>query len=167
MIIEEKNIILIGMPGCGKSTIGRGLAEKINKSFIDMDEFIEQQENRKISDIFTMGEHVFRNIESKAVESLSKENNLIIATGGGVIKKASNIDNLKKNGIIIFIDRPINKILEDLEDENRPLLKNNKDKIYTLFEERYDLYNKYCDIKVLNEGSLDETLNKLVNILGE
>lgn len=161
----HKNIVLIGMPGCGKSTLGFFLSKKLGLDFIDLDVYIETKENKKIPEIFQKGEDYFRDLESKSVEEVSKYNSTIISTGGGVIKREENIKNLKHNGKLIFIDRPLEKILEDIDTENRPLLKYKKDNLYNLYKERYDLYKKYADYRILNESSLEEALNEILNLL--
>lgn len=161
----NKNIILIGMPGCGKSTIGRFLSQKTNMKYCDVDDYIEAKENKAIADIFKYGESYFRDIEEKAVKELSSLEGYVIAAGGGVILRKGNIDNLKKNGIIIFINRPLDEIALDVEISKRPLLKEGKDKLYKLYEDRYDLYKKYCDYEVFNCGTAVEATDNIINIL--
>lgn len=156
-----KNIVLIGMPGSGKTTIGKLLGKRLNVSFCDIDEYIEQSEKKSISEIFKSGEDYFRQIEAKAVEEVSKTYPQIISTGGGVVKNHKNIDNLKRNGIIFFINRPLELILSDVEIKNRPLLKEGKDKLYTLFKERYALYKEYCDYEILNTGNIEDVLKEI------
>lgn len=160
-----KNIVLIGMPGSGKTTIGTLLSKKLNMKFIDMDEFIESTENKSISHMFEIGEEYFRNAESKSAKILGSESSLIIAAGGGVIKRKENIDYFKKNSIIVFINRPVDKIMEDIEIDTRPLLKEGKDRIYTLYDERLPLYKQYCDVEVLNDKSLNDAVNKIIDTL--
>ncbi|WP_420829632.1 shikimate kinase [Crassaminicella indica] len=160
-----RNIVLIGMPGCGKTTIGKLLAESLNMKFCDVDAYIQENTKKSISEIFKEGEAVFRSIERKAVEKISKEYNIVISTGGGVVKSFVNIQNLKKNGIIIFINRPIEKIFEDIDISTRPLIKDRKEKLYLLYKERYALYKKYCDIEVMNTQTLKEVVEKIINSL--
>ena len=94
-----KNIVLIGMPACGKSTIGYWLSKKINFPVLDADKYLEEKENRLISDIFSKeGEEYFRELETKYLKELSEKEGLIISTGGGAVKKKENIDILKKIG---------------------------------------------------------------------
>ncbi len=159
-----KNIVLIGMPGCGKSVIGEIIAEKIEIAFIDIDEYIEASTNLTITEIFKNGEAGFRDIESIAVEKLSKKIHAIISTGGGVIKRHENILNLKKNGIIIYINRPIENIVADIDVETRPLLAKDPSKLYRLFEERGHLYEKYCDYEVMNISNIYDVVNKIMEI---
>jgi len=153
------------MPGCGKTTLGNLLSERLKISFCDIDKYIEQKENKSISEIFKNGEEFFRQIETKAVEEVSKICPQIISTGGGVVKNYSNIDVLKRNGIIFFINRPLDLILSDVDTENRPLLKEGKDRVYTLFQERYSLYKEYCDYEIENSGELEEVINEVERII--
>ena len=148
--MNNKNIVLIGFMGCGKSVIGNELAKIFNFHFIDTDCIIEHQTNKTIEDIFnTFGETHFRKIEKQIYTDVSKMKNCVIATGGGVIKNVENIINLKKNGIIIYLKATPEKIYDNLKfDDERPLLKN-KNKFTTicsLLNEREHLYNKHADI---------------------
>ena len=159
-----KNIVLIGMPGCGKSAIGEILAEKIEMTFLDIDTYIESSTKLTITEMFKNGEDGFRDIEAKAVVELSKKNPVVISTGGGVIKRHENILNLKKNGIIIYVNRPIENIVSDIEVEVRPLLAKDPSQIYRLFEERGPLYKKYCDYEVMNISDIYDVVNKIIKI---
>ncbi len=158
----NKNIVLIGMPGCGKTTIGNLLVQRLNMEFIDIDKYIEEKEKRSITDIFNYGEDYFRKIESKAVEEVSNKFSMVISTGGGVVKLYSNIERLNKNGIIIFINRSIEDIISDVDISSRPLLKDGKDKIYKLFKQRYYLYKKYCDYEIMNDTELNEVVDRII-----
>ncbi|MBC2396370.1 shikimate kinase [Clostridium tetanomorphum] len=155
------------MPGSGKSTIGFELSKRLNKNFYDVDKYIEEIEKRSINEIFKMGEEYFREIESKAIEEISKKNLSVIATGGGAIKLKRNMDILRENGIVIFINRSLKNIFEDIDIEGRPLLKNDKERLYKLYEERYSLYKKFCDYEVINDDNLENVINNIVNILNE
>ncbi|HEY5535516.1 MAG TPA: shikimate kinase [Ignavibacteria bacterium] len=159
-----KNIVLIGMPGCGKSAIGEILAEKIGMNFLDIDTYIESSTNLTINEIFKNGEEGFRDLEAKAVIELSKKTSVVISTGGGVIKRYENILNLKKNGIIIYINRPIENIAADIDDEVRPLLAKDPSKLYKLFEERGTLYKKYSDYEIMNISSIDDIVDNIIQI---
>ena len=161
----KNNIAFIGMPGCGKSTIGSIVAEKINYKFIDMDKFIEEKEGKTVKELFKVSEDHFRAIETRACELLSNEEGIVIACGGGVIKNPQNIEFLKKNSTIVFIDRPVENIISDIQCAHRPLLANGTDILYKLYNERYDLYSGSCDYKIENTGSVDEFLSKIDSIL--
>ena len=157
----EKNILLIGMPGSGKTTIGKILSSKINLEFLDMDDFIENYSGRKIPDIFKDGEKSFRDLESRCCEILSRKRNIVVSTGGGAVKRASNMAYFK-NFKIIFINRPLDLIFEDINTDTRPLLNNGREKLKTLYRERIDLYKKYCDVEILNNSDIDTVLNKII-----
>lgn len=159
-----KNIVLIGMPGCGKSEIGKILAEKLEMILLDMDTYIEKSTKCTITEIFKNGEEGFRDIEAKAVVELSEKTSAVISTGGGVIKRYENILNLKKNGIIIYINRPIKNIEADIDVETRPLLTQEPYKLYRLFEERGNLYKKYCDHEIMNISNIDDVVNNIIEI---
>ena len=162
--MNEKSITLIGLPVCGKSTIGDLLSKKLNYAFIDMDNYIEEEQGKTIIEIFKNGEDYFRTIETETCKVLGQKSKTIISSGGGVIKKAINIDLLKENSIVVFIDRPVENILSDIEVEKRPLLANGKEVLYKLYDERYDLYKNYCDYRVENTGSLEDVVNKIAKL---
>lgn len=161
---KVKNIVLIGMPGCGKTTIGKMAASVLNKKFIDMDEYIENKYKITIPEIFKRGEEYFRNIESLAAVEVSNEYDVVISTGGGVIKNEKNIINLKKNGIVFFIDRPLENIIADVDIKNRPLLKNGTHEIEKIFNERYDSYKSYCNFLVDNTSDYEVVIDNIISI---
>jgi shikimate kinase len=151
------------MPGSGKTTFGEKIAEKLNKTFIDLDDEIEKSTNMSISQIFEKyGEKRFREIESEIVQKFSKENNLLISTGGGIIKNNKNIEALKENGIVIFIDRPLENLISNIDVEHRPLLKDNVEYLKILYNERYELYNKAADVVVKNNTDFNNVLENII-----
>lgn len=160
----ERSITLIGLPGCGKTTVGNLLSDKLKYEFVDMDFYIENKQQKSIIELFRNGEDYFRNIETETCKVLGEKSKTIISSGGGVIKKSINIEYLKKNSIVVFIDRPVENILGDIQVEKRPLLANGKEVLYKLYDERYDLYKKYCDYRVENTGSLDEIVDKIAKL---
>ena len=144
---EIENIVLIGMPGCGKSSIGKRLAKATGRKLIDTDIYIKEQTGKTSSELLIeKGEAAFRKIETECVKELAKEHSLIIATGGGVPMNPRNIHALKMNGKILFLDRAPEK----LSTFNRPLSQNGG--VYKLYDERYDIYNSVCDIRIENNG---------------
>ena len=159
-----KNIVLIGMPACGKSTIGYWLSKKINYPFVDVDRYLEEKENRIISDIFSNeGEEYFRELETKYLKELSEKEGIIISTGGGAVKNKKNIDILKENGIIVFLNRTIDDISRE-NHRNRPLLQN-PDNIRKLYDERIKLYRRYADIIIKNDDSMDVIVDRIITAL--
>lgn len=159
-----KNIVLIGMPACGKSTIGYWLSKKINYPFVDVDRYLEEKENRIISDIFSNeGEEYFRELETKYLKELSGKEGIIISTGGGAVKNKENIDILKENGIIVFLNRAIDDISRE-NHRNRPLLQN-PDNIRKLYDERIKLYRRYADIIIKNDDSMDVIVDRIITAL--
>lgn len=163
----KKNIILIGMPGSGKSTIGLLLSKELNMQFIDMDEYIKKYENKSIKEMFEIGEECFRDAETKVSSILSKLNSTVIATGGGIVKRKENINYFKYNSIVVFINRPIEFIVKDIDINTRPLLKDDKEKIYTLYKNRFNLYKEACDIEVINQNLLTDVVNLIIERVRE
>ncbi|MBD7915773.1 shikimate kinase [Clostridium sp. Sa3CUN1] len=163
----KKNIILlIGMPGSGKTTIGKEVAKKINYNFCDMDDYIERISKSTVKELFNKSEEFFRDYESRACIELSNvKEKIIISSGGGVIKRKENINCFKNKGIIIFIDRPIENIVKDVNTDTRPLLKDGKTKLYNLYTERYNLYNDYCQYKITNDKDIENTISKVIDII--
>ena len=132
-----------------------------------MDEYIQERTSKSILELFENGEDYFRNIETDMCRELSKEKNVLISTGGGVVKKKENIDALKKDALIIFLDRPVEKILEDVDVSKRPLLKDGKERVINLYNERYELYKKYADEIVVNDSDMIEVIERLKNVIAQ
>ncbi|WP_329380232.1 shikimate kinase [Anaerofustis butyriciformans] len=164
----QKNILLIGMPGCGKSSIGKELAKELGLTFIDMDNYIEEKTNKKISEIFKDGEESFRDIETFYSKELSKLNSTLISSGGGIVTRKENIDYFKQTSIIVFINRSVENILKSKNlGKDRPLLKNNEEHIYNLYNNRIGLYKKYCDIEVSNNGYFKNCIENIIKELNK
>lgn len=162
----KNKVVLIGMPGCGKSTIGKLISKELNLKFFDMDKYIENMTSKTIPELFENGEEYFRDFETKACEELAKINNALISSGGGVVKRKENIDILKKEAsYIIFIDRPLEELLNDIDISNRPLLKDGREKLIKLYEERYELYKSAADNIVENDKSIRDTVDKVKKII--
>lgn len=155
------NVTLIGMPGCGKSTIGKALAEKLGRKLIDTDEAIKAIYGKTPAEIIEKdGEAEFRRMEHVAAEWAGKRTGKIIATGGGIVKRADNRRALAQNGIIVFINRR----LEDLPTDGRPLSLANG--VESLYAERLPIYRAWCDIEVENKGTVDEVVDKILSSIG-
>ena len=159
MILQKQNIVLVGMPSCGKTTIGKKLAKKINRKFYDVDKEIVDIIKMPISSFFEKyGEEKFREIESEVIAKISKENSLVIATGGGSILRKINVNNLKQNGKLYFIDRSLNLLLTT---SSRPLSSNKKD-LKKRYEERYPLYNKVSDVRLNGDEPINAIINRII-----
>lgn len=161
------NIVLIGMPGCGKNTIGLMLSKKLDMNYIDMDQHVEKRERKTIKELFAISEDCFRDAETRCAQELSKMDNCILAAGGGIIKRKENIDFLKQSSVVVFINRPVEDIVTDIDLSTRPLLKDGIKRVYDLYDERIDLYKSYCDIEVVNSAELSETVQEIIEKVEE
>lgn len=166
------NIILIGMRGSGKTTIGQKLAKKLGFKFIDMDKYLSKKENRSISEIVKdEGWDKFRDIEEKIVLELSKLDEKVFATGGGVVLRKANIVNLKKNAKIFWLFAGIETLVKRIGvDPNRPSLTGNplkKDLEITL-RERENLYRSYSDYQIDTEDkNIDTCVLQILKIINK
>lgn len=156
-----EKIFLVGMPGCGKTTMGKVLAKELKYNFYDMDDYIEEISEKSIKELFSQSEEIFREWETEACNRLKEKKRSVISTGGGVIKRDINIEILKKSGLVIFINRPVEKIIEDVDVNTRPLLKAGKEKIYELYNERIGKYKEVCHIEIVNEGFIRDTIDTI------
>ena len=142
---DKESIVLIGMPASGKSTVGKILAERLGREFVDTDDLITERIGMTISDYFKQeGEEQFRMIEAEVVKELADKTSLVIATGGGAILKRENVENLRYNGRLFFIDRPLKKLVPT---ESRPLSAD-KASIEKRYNERYSIYCDLCDRRI-------------------
>ncbi|MBE6801134.1 MAG: shikimate kinase, partial [Ruminococcaceae bacterium] len=150
---DKMNIALIGMPASGKTSVGKLLSERLSKSFIDSDEEIVKTENKIITDIFSeFGESYFRNVEKNVIRNISMLNSQIISTGGGAVLNPENIENLKGNSRIYFLDRPLEMLITT---SDRPLSSNRTD-LEKRYNERYELYKSSADVIIDGSGTVEE-----------
>ncbi len=156
---QKENVVLIGMPSSGKSTVGKEIAKRLSRSFCDTDELIEKKTGMTIPQIITsMGEEEFRKIERDVVCELSKETGVVIATGGGVVLNTENTDALSQNGKIYFLDRPLALLLPTTD---RPLT-NTKEALTKKYNERYGIYKKAADVKIDASGDVDAVSSAVI-----
>lgn len=151
---QMKNILLIGMPGSGKSTIGRELARRLGREFADTDELFEEKYGIGAGKMIEeKGVAAFRAAETEILAEVSKKSGCVIATGGGIVTVEENYDLVHQNSTVVFVDRDINELASD----GRPLTA--KHGVKKLYEERIDRYNSWSDIKVrvhgINETAID------------
>ena len=162
--MKKNNIILTGLMGSGKTTIGRAYSKRYNMSFIDLDEFIEKNENKKINDIFKkFGESYFRRLESQAISDISSYKNFVISTGGGILENEENIKRLKEIGYVIYLKSSVETLYGRVKnDDKRPLLNcaNPKDKLKELLEKREKNYLK-ADFVINSEQKIDKIIEEI------
>ncbi len=156
---QKQNIVLCGMAGCGKSTLGKIIANKLGLEFYDSDDEIVKVANKSIPEIFAeSGEAEFRKIESQVIFELSKKTGVVIATGGGAVLKEQNVLNLKQNGAVIYLDRP----LADIKPTPDRPLSQNREQLEKLYNERKPIYNSVCDIGVAVSGEKETCANAVI-----
>lgn len=155
---QMQNIILVGMPGSGKSTVGQLLAEKLEKTFVDADAEIVHASKMSIPEIFkASGEPGFREIEMRVLQELGKRSGLVIATGGGCVTQEENYPSLHRNGTIIWLKRDIGK----LPTEGRPLSQISS--LEQMYHDRKEKYAGFADLAVDNNGVIEETVNTIIH----
>jgi len=165
-----KPIVLIGFMASGKTTIGKNLAEILNRNFIDTDELIEEREKLSISEIFEKyGESYFRDVEEKVISEVISQNNTVIATGGGCITRENTRKLLRRKGIVFWLKIDTETILERTKnDDTRPLLKGDKKgKISALLLQREPLYRETAHYIIDASETPEEIVTKILNIISE
>ena len=161
---ETLNIALVGMPSCGKSTLGRLLAKQLGRPLVDLDEEIVKADGRSIPDIFAAeGEEGFRAKEAAQIARFGKEKGLVLSCGGGAVKRAENVRALRQNGVVLFIDRPVEALAVG---GNRPL-SSSAEALRTMEAQRRPLYLAAADAVISNTGTLAQTLAAAQEALDE
>jgi len=157
---QMENLILIGMPGCGKSSVGKILAQKLGKTFVDADSEIEIKAGKSIPEIFSkQGEQGFRQIEAEVLANLGMRSGQVIATGGGCVTRAENYPLLHQNGTMVWLQRD----LEQLPVDGRPLSKSGS--LLHMYQQREPLYRAFADFTVTNDGTPEQTSNSILALL--
>lgn len=160
------NLYLIGMPGCGKSTIGAEVGKRLHRLFLDLDMYIEQQEHTTIPAMFEKGEAYFRDMESKYLRQAASNTGMVIATGGGSVLRQENVDVMRQSGTIILIDTKPERLIANSPLSGRPLIGDDKNRVFALYEQRKAAYHAAADVTVDNNGSLEEAVEQVVCICG-
>jgi len=161
-----KNLVLIGLPGCGKTTVGQRFAASWGLPFVDVDAAIETRYGQPISAIFAqLGETGFRKLERDMVAELSRREGHVIATGGGVTEAATNVTALRKNGVLVWIDRPVEAIAEDVDTRHRPLLRDGAQALLALSARRREGYREAAHFVLPNLTSAECCHDALVRLL--
>ncbi|MFW0861764.1 MAG: shikimate kinase [Dethiobacter sp.] len=153
--ISDKNLVLVGFMGTGKTEVGRLLAQWLNRRFVDTDQVIAQREGKTIAEIFQeRGEKYFRQLEKVQAEELREQQNLVIATGGGFVLDEDNSAALRQSGVVVWLTAELAVLLERLKDDDaRPLFKNEKD-FAALFLSRSPVYRRVSHVQVDTSGKL-------------
>lgn len=158
---QMENIVLVGMPGCGKSTVGGMLAALLHKKFVDIDAEIVKQAGMSIPEIFQKsGEDGFREWETQVLTQIGKESGLVIATGGGAVTRSENYPLVHQNGRIIWLKRSIHSLPTD----DRPL--SQKNRLEEMYAVRKPMYEAFSDCAVVNDGDLNETVKQILEVEG-
>lgn len=156
---DTRNLLLIGMPGCGKTTVGQALANRLGRKLVDTDALVEEAAGCTIPELFAReGEEAFRRLEHEILCRVGRESGLVIATGGGAVTRPENLDPMRQNSTVIFLRRP----LDQLPVEGRPISQANS--LEELYRRRLPLYQQAADWAVDNV-SLDDTVTEIIRRL--
>lgn len=164
--MKVNNLILIGLPGSGKTTVGKYLAEILQWEHLDTDDLIVRLSGQSVSSLFSKGEPHFRQWELQAIASIPQKKNCVISTGGGVVTQKTTMSLLQNMGTLVYIERSIEKILETSPINDRPLLQVNPAKrLEELYHNRKNLYHHYQNFKIDNNQSIAYTMKQLLEII--
>ncbi|PQL18989.1 shikimate kinase [Veillonella denticariosi JCM 15641] len=162
----HKHIFLIGMPGAGKTTVGKMLAKELGRDFYDLDQTIQDKVGKSVQNIFIYdGKDAFSKYEYSTIKELIRNKPSVIATGGGTVTYDKTVKLMRNNGLVVFVNRDVNHILDDLDLEIRPLVKESIEYIFNVYEERYPLYEQVAHIKIGNEGSITDAVQEIIEAL--
>ena len=163
----ERHIFLIGMPGCGKSSLGKKSANYLGLRYVDMDQRIEQIVGMPTSQIFQhYGEQAFRNAETNLLIEMTREPGSIVSTGGGTVLRDFNRSIMRSNGVIVLIDRPLQDIMGDIKLNRRPLLaEKGLSEVERLYHERMPIYRQVADVILDNSHGYFAGVNGLEKLI--
>lgn len=163
IMLEKENIVLTGMPGCGKTTLGQRIAKALGREFIDIDREIVARKKMPITEIFSLGgEPLFRDTETEVIREISAKSAVVIATGGGAVLREENVRALRQNGRICFINRPLDALPVT---DSRPL-SSDRQKLCALYDARLPIYKKTCDFEADGAGSVEKTTEIILKEYG-
>ena len=153
---EPRSLYLIGMPGSGKTSLGRALAAALALPFVDVDAQVEAETGMSIPSLFAQrGEAAFRALESQALSALAQGGPQVMATGGGIVLDPRNVAFLRRTGLVLWVDRPVARIAADVRQDTRPLLHGDvANRLAALYAQREPLYRGAAHLRLLNAGSL-------------
>ena len=160
LLRQKQNIVLIGMPGSGKTSVGRVIAEKTGRPFVDVDEMIVAKAGKPVTELFAQeGEDTFRAMERDAIREISGRTGVVIATGGGSVMCRQNVRNLRLNGKLFLLDRPLTFLLPT---EDRPLA-DSREKMAALYQRREPVYRSCADVVISTDDTVEETASAVLN----
>ncbi|MCI8526209.1 MAG: shikimate kinase [Oscillospiraceae bacterium] len=158
-----RSIILTGMMGCGKSTCGRCLSERLGRELVDTDAVIVRQAGKSISDIFAQeGEAAFRDLETAVCRELAGRDELVVAAGGGLVLRRENVELLKRRGVVVFLNRPAAEIFDSTSMAGRPLAQNGRAAFLETFAAREPVYRAAADVIVEEFATVSDTVRTLL-----
>lgn len=162
VLAGKRNIVLTGMPSCGKTTVGQRLAELTSRPLVDTDELVVNKIGMEIAEYFAAkGETAFRDRESEVISEISQESGLIIATGGGAVLRSENVRALKQNGLVLFLDRPLEMLITT---DDRPLSSKRSD-LEKRYNERIDIYRSMADVIIDGSHSIDTVAREVLEAM--
>ena len=157
----ERHIFIIGMPGSGKSSLGRQLARALGRPFVDADKYIKEKTGRKPEQIIREdGEEAFRDIEEKVIAELARREGIVLATGGGIGEREETLPLLKQTGFLLYVQRDV----KSLSAKGRPLSEGDG-VLEALYRRRQPLYTKWADLLVNNDRPFQKTVNAILRNL--
>jgi shikimate dehydrogenase len=155
---QKQNVVLLGMPSSGKTTVGKALSQLMGREFIDTDDEIIKKAGMSIPEIFaTKGESAFRDIETDVIKEVSTQNGKVISLGGGAVLREENVLSLKQNGVLVYLNRPFEMLTPTAD---RPL-SSDFDTLKKRFDQRTPIYEAVCDVTVFNDGDILDTVKNV------